>query len=231
MVSARFSRLRLDAGLVDHPANRRELPSAMGGSLASTSTMALVTPNPDSDARTCSTVCTLACLGRGLWNGPSRKHARLGPGSPRDCRDRRGERDPRVGRRGQQGHGDLVSAVQADAGKSAGLASVCCCNTARIKQRPGNRWQGQRPPAAGLSSSTVMSRPGALALQLVDRDRLRGVIRRRIGPARRRNRLVTGVVVRPVFLVQPPMRCRLFLVAQLRVDERKIVVRGQVFGS
>ena len=67
-------------------------------------------------------------------------------------------------------------------------------------------------------------------LQIVDGDRLCGVVRCGVGSPRRRNGLVAGVVVRTIFLVQPPMRCRLFLVAQLRVDERKIVVRGQVFG-
>ena len=112
-------RLRLDAGLVDHPA---ELPgTAVGDGWF---------VGIDLDDRVGDTKTGQRCedmlhrlhlglaTGKGCRAGGFRDVLDLGRDLRAAVEVDTAKEDPRVGRCGQQGHGDLVSTVQADAGKA-----------------------------------------------------------------------------------------------------------------
>ena len=90
----------------------------MGGSLASSSTMALSTPQPAKVASTCSTVWTLTLpLARVVERLVSTTFSTRASISGLPSRSTRRKRMPDVRRRRQEGHVHPVAAVQADAGK------------------------------------------------------------------------------------------------------------------
>ena len=71
---------------------------------------------------------------------------------------------------------------------------------------------------------------GARAPQLIKDDRLRRMVRRRVGGASHGHRAIAGVVVALVGLVQLEVTAGHFGVAQLPGQQAQIVVRGNVLG-
>ena len=98
----------------------RALPSPMGGSLASNSTMALSTPRPAKAARTCSTVRILALpLESAVERVVVETFSMRASISGLPSRSTRRKRRPALGGRRQDGHVDPVAAMEADARRNS----------------------------------------------------------------------------------------------------------------
>jgi hypothetical protein len=111
----------------------RALPSAMGGSLASSSTMALSMPQPAKVASTCSTVMTftfplLMVVERLVWVTLSMRASISGLPS----RSTRRKRMPELGGAGRKVICTRLPLCRPTPAKLTGCRRVCCCATRAI---------------------------------------------------------------------------------------------------